>query len=197
MANMQFNSSFYKKMSMIATATSRKAVADLSKRTAHWGIKGNGDLAKIMGVLEFGDPGHTVPNTPKGSQRRKTIEDAVAAFGGNDSAIPPRPWLRKSIRGSYRSKLVKYINTNLPKVLQGFPKSGQNIVNTNAEMTTDEFLQGLAEVGMENARNSWETANFTPNAPMTLQNKSDPRPLHGKGDGENAMSAEKITAWSE
>lgn len=175
----KFNSGFYKKMDLIATPTSRRAVADLAKKTAHWGIKGQGDLPMIMGVLEFGDPDHRFLNNK----------------GGVLAPIPPRPWLRKSAQGTYRSHLVKYVNDNLPKVLRGFPKSGQNIVNSDAQMTTKEFIQGLAEVGAKNARAGWDTANFTPNAPATLANKSDPRPLHG--NGKTGMSADAIEAWSE
>lgn len=176
---MKFNSGFYKKMDLIATPTSRRAVADLAKKTAHWGIKGQGDLPMIMGVLEFGDPDHRFLNNG----------------GGVPAPIPPRPWLRKSIQGTYRSHLVKYVNDNLPKVLRGFPKSGQNIVNSDAQMTTKEFIQGLAKVGARNARQSWEASNFTPNAPATLANKSDPRPLHG--NGKTGMSEEAIEAWSD
>lgn len=183
-------------MDIIATPTSRRAVADLAKRTACWGIKDEGDLPMIMGILEFGDPAHTFPNAKKDSPRRKAVEAELAAGGENSSAIPPRPWLRKSAQGTYRSHLVKYVNDNLPKVLRGFPKYGQNIVNPDALMTTKEFIQGLAEVGAKNAREDWETANFEKNAKATLANKSDPRPLHGRGDGDNPMSADAIKAWS-
>lgn len=195
---MKFNSSFYKKMDLIATPTSRRAVADLAKKTAHWGIKGQGDLPMIMGVLEFGDPGHTWPNTPGHSRLRKELE-VKEAFGNekNPSAIPARPWLRRSIEGYYRKQIAKYVNENLPKVLRGFPKSGQNIVNPDALMTTKEFIQGLAEVGADNAIGSWERANFAPNAKATLENKDDERPLHGRGDGDNPMSADAIEAWSD
>ena len=197
---MKFNSSFYKKMDMIVTPTSRRAVADLSKKTAHWGIKGNGDLPMIMGVLEFGDPDHTWPNTKKGSRLRRFLE-LNAAFGKEDnpSAIPPRPWLRRSIEGYYRKEIVKYVNDNLPKVLAGFPKSGQNIVNAKADMTAKEFIEGLAKVGRDNAEMSWEVANFEPNAPATVEMKQevDMRPLHGRGDGDNPMSGDAITAWSD
>lgn len=175
----KFNSSFYKKMDIIATPTSRRAVADLSKKTAHWGIKGNGDLPMIMGVLEFGDPDHRFLNVPKGKL----------------APIPSRPWLRKSTQGTYRSHLTKYINDNLPKVVRGFPKSGQNIVNSKADMTAKEFIEGLAKVGRDNAEISWEVANFEPNAPATLANKTDGRPLHG--NGKTGMSGDAITAWSD
>ena len=196
----KFNSSFYKKMDIIATPTSRRAVADLSKKTAHWGIKGNGDLPMIMGVLEFGDPDHTWPNTPKGSRHRKFLE-INAAFGEEDnpSAIPPRPWLRRSIEGYYRKEIVKYINKNLPKVLAGLPKYGQNILNEKADMTPQQFIDGLAEIGRDNAEMSWEVANFEPNAPATIEMKQevDTRPLHGRGDRDNPMSDDAITAWSD
>lgn len=177
MPNVRFNSGFYKKMDAIVTTTSRKALSDLSKKTAHWGIKDQGDLALIMGVLEFGDPDHRVPNTPAG------------VLG----PIPPRPWLRKSTQGTYRSHLTKYINDNLPKVLRGLPKSGQNITNTKTEMSSKDFISGLAELGRDNARISWATANFAPNSPATLANKSDARPLHDTG----RMNESVITAWSD
>lgn len=198
MSSVKFNSGFYKKMDMIVTTTSRKALADLSKKTACWGIKGHGDLPMIMGVLEFGDPAHTFPNRKKGSPTRKALEDVLAAFGGeNASAIPPRPWLAKSIQGTYRSHLTKYINDTLPQVLRGFPKKGQSIVNPKAKVSTDKFIQGLAEVGAKNARESWNKANFKKNAPATLANKTDPRPLHGKGGEKDSMSEDKIEAWSK
>lgn len=194
MAGVKFNSGFYKKMDTIVTMTSRKALADLSKKTAHWGIRENDDLPMIMGVLEFGDPAHTFPNRKKSSPTRKALEDALSAFGGeNASAIPPRPWLRKSIQGTYRSHLTKYINENLPKVLRGLPKSGQSVTNTKTTLSAEDFVQGLAEIGRDNARVSWGTANFTPNAPATLANKSDPRPLHDTG----RMNESVITAWSD
>lgn len=195
---MKFNSGFYKKMDLIATPTSRRAVADLAKKTAHWGIKGHGDLPMIMGILEFGDPGHTFPNTRIGSRRRKELE-VKEAFGNekNPSEIPPRPWLRRSIEGYYRKQIAKYVNENLPRVLRGFPKYGQSIVNPDTLMTTKKFIQGLAEVGAANAQKSWDLANFTPNAKATLENKDDERPLHGNGEGDNPMSADAIEAWSE
>ena len=177
MPNVKFNSGFYKKMDAIVTMTSRKAMSDLSKKTAHWGIKGDGDLPLIMGVLEFGDPDHRVPNTPQGRL----------------GPIPPRPWLNKSTQGTYHSHLTKYINDNLPKVLRGFPKSGQSITSTKNTLSAQDFIQGLAEIGKNNARISWGTANFTPNSPATLANKGDPRPLHDTG----RMNESVITAWSD
>ena len=176
---MKFNSSFYKKMDIIATPTARRAVADLSKKTAHWGIKGNGDLPMIMGVLEFGDPDHRFLNVPEGTL----------------APIPSRPWLRRSIEGYYRKEIVKYVNDNLPKVLAGFPKYGQSIVNSKSRMNTEKFIEGLAKVGRDNAEMSWEVANFEPNAPATLANKTDSRPLHG--NGKTGMSGDAITAWSD
>lgn len=175
----KFNSSFYKKMDIIATPTARRAVADLSKKTAHWGIKGNGDLPMIMGVLEFGDPDHRFLNVPEGTL----------------APIPSRPWLRRSIEGYYRKEIVKYVNDNLPKVLSGFPKYGQSIINPKSRMNTEKFIEGLAKVGRDNAEMSWEVANFEPNAPATLANKTDSRPLHG--NGKTGMSGDAITAWSD
>lgn len=184
-------------MDIIATPTSRRAVADLAKKTAHWGIKGNGDLPMIMGVLEFGDPAHTFPNAKKGTPKRREVEDFVASGGKNPSEIPPRPWLRRSVEGYYRKEIVKYVNDNLPKVLAGFPKYGQNIVNPKSRMNTEKFIEGLAKVGRDNAEMSWNYANFEKNRPATLENKTDPRPLHGNGDGDNPMSGDAITAWSD
>ena len=176
---MQFNSSFYKKMDLIATPTSRRAVADLAKKTAHWGIKGGGDLPMIMGVLEFGDPDHRFLNNA----------------GGVPAPIPSRPWLRRSTEGFYRKELTKYINDNLPKVLRGFPKRGQSITNSKTEMSAKDFIDGVAQIGAKNARKSWEVANFAPNTPATLENKTDTRPLHG--NGKTGMSADAIKSWSE
>lgn len=177
MPGVRFNSGFYKKMDTIVTTTSRKAMADLSKRTAHWGIKDQGDLALIMGVLEFGDPDHRFPNTPKGKL----------------APIPPRRWLKRSREGYYQKELANYVNENLPKVLRGFPKSGQSISSSKTRKSADEFIQGLAEVGRDNARKSWNLANFTENSPATLINKTDPRPLHDTG----RMNETVITAWSD
>lgn len=193
MSGVKFNSGFYKKMDAIVTMTSRKGMADLAKKTAHWGIKNQGDLPMIMGVLEFGDPAHTFPNAKRGTEKRKAVEDLIASGGENPSAIPPRPWLRKSTQGTYRSHLTKYINENLPKVLRGIQKSGQSITSTKAELSAQDFIQGLAETGRDNARVSWGTANFAPNSPATLANKVDSRPLHNTG----RMNESVITAWSE
>lgn len=179
MANVQFNSGFYKKIDAIVTPTARKAMADLAKKEARWGIKEKGELPLIMGVLEFGDPDHRFPNTPSGKL----------------APIPKRPWLQRSVEGYYKKELVKYVNENLPKVLRGFPKSGQRIDNPKSDLSSEKFIQGLAAVGAQNARKSWELANFTPNSPATLENKSDSRPLHG--DGSKGMSADAITAWSK
>lgn len=196
MAGVKFNSSFYKNIEAIVTPTARKAMSDLSHKTARWGIKGQGDLPMIMGVLEFGDPDHTWPNTPKGSRNRKFLE-LNATFGeeNNPSAIPPRPWLRRSVEGYYRKEIVKYINENLPTVLSGFPKRGQSVENKKSRMSADKFIEGLAKVGRDNAEMSWEIANFEPNAPATLELKDDPRPLHG--NGVTGMSGDAITAWSD
>ena len=177
MPNVKFNSSFYKKMDAIVTMTSRKAMSDLSKKTAHWGIKGDGDLPLIMGVLEFGDPDHRFPNTPQG----------VLA------PIPPRRWLKRSTEGYYQKELANYVNENLPKVLRGFPKSGQSVSNQKSRKSADEFIAGLAEVGRKNAIKSWELANFEANSPATLEKKIDPRPLHDTG----RMNEDEITAWSD
>lgn len=177
MANVKFNSGFYKKMDAIVTMSSRKAMADLSKKTAHWGIKQDGDLPMIMGVLEFGDPDHRFPNTPKGKL----------------APIPPRRWLKRSTEGYYQKELANYVNENLPKVFRGFPKSGQSISNSKSRKSTKEFIEGLAECGRKNAVKSWELANFVENSPATLENKTDPRPLHDTG----RMNEGVITAWSD
>ena len=177
MPSVRFNSGFYKKMDAIVTMSSRKALADLSKKTAHWGVRDQGDLALIMGVLEFGDPDHRFPNIPTGKL----------------APIPPRRWLKRSTEGYYQKELANYVNKNLPKVLAGFPKRGQGITNQVTRKSADEFIQGLAEVGRDNARKSWELANFTENSPATLANKRDPRPLHDTG----RMNESVITAWSE
>ena len=183
---------------MIVTMGSRRGLADLAKKTAHWGIKGQGELPKIMGVLEFGDPDHTWPNTPKGSRLRKMLElNAVIGNEDNPSEIPPRPWLRRSIEGEYRKRLVKYVNTELPKVLRSMPKTGQGVYTPRSKKLVKEFIDGLADTGRDNAELSWERANFTPNAPATLELKDDPRPLHGNGNGEHPMSGEAITSWSD
>ena len=186
-------SSFTSKLYLDITKNVRSGLAQLATKKACWGIKDQGDLALIMGVLNFGDPAHTVPNTPKNSERRKMIEDAIDTFGGNDSAIPPRPWLSRSTEGYYKYSLRKYIEDNLPKVVKGIPKKGpfQSISSTQS-MSINDFVEGLAKVGAENARDSWDNGNFAPNKPMTLANKADSRPLHGSG----RMNRGSITAWS-
>lgn len=190
MAGVKFDSKFFRKMEAIVTPKMRKEMAKLSKMEAHWGIRNDGELAMIMGVLNFGDPAHTVPNRSKGTPQRKAVEDAIAAYGGNDSAIPPRPWLSNSVRGAYDVNIKRYVNENLPIVLRGMSKVGTKF---KSKITPDQFIKGLAEVGRDNARKSWESGKFAPNAPMTLQNKSDPRPLHDTG----RMNAGVIEAWTK
>ena len=65
----------------------RRGLAAIATKTAHWGIKDQGDLALIMGVLNFGDPDHRVPNTPD----------------GHIAPIPPRPWLNRSTDKIYQA----------------------------------------------------------------------------------------------
>lgn len=156
----------------------RHGFVELAKKRACWGIKDEGDLALIMGVLNFGDPDHRVPNTPNGRK----------------APIPRRPWLDRSAQGYYRFALKKYVEDNLPKVVAGIPKKGAyRSWSSQRALGIDDFVQGLAEVGADNARTSWDEGKFAPNTPATLRNKSDPRPLHDTG----RMNANAIKAWSE
>lgn len=174
MAELRFNSTFFKKIESIVTPTMRSGLAKLSTKTAHWGIKEQGDLALIMGVLNFGDPDHRFLNN----------ESGVPA------PIPARPWLSNSVKGYYDVKIKRYINENLPTVLRGLPKDARK--NQRApKLSIEKFIQGLALVGRDNAVQSWDSGNFKENTPATLANKIDPRPLHDTG----RMSASAITAW--
>lgn len=181
-----------KKFEATLTPTLRRSLALVATKTAHWGIKDDGELAVIMGVLNFGDPAHTVPNTGKGTLRRKMIEDAIAVYGGNDSAIPPRPWLTQSTEGIYRYNIRKYVEANLGKMVAGLYKRGKaGSASSNRALSIDKFLQGLAEVGAENAQDNWENGSFAPNRPMTLRNKGTTKPLHDTG----RMNKGSITGW--
>lgn len=166
----------------------RRGLKAIGAKTACYGIKDHGDLAKIMGVLNYGDPGHTFPNTGKDSDRRQDLDAS-----NNDSAIPARPWLDKTSRGIYGQARAKYIKENIGRVIAGIPKRGQSrqFKSSQRAMTVEDFAQGLANVGAQNARDSWNASNFEPNAPATLENKSDPRPLHDTG----RMNADAITGW--
>lgn len=174
----------------------RRGLKVIASKTACYGIKSSkstkkeASLAKIMGVLNYGDPGHTFPNTGKDSDTRQDLDAS-----NNDSAIPARPWLDKTSRGIYAQARAKYIKDNLAKVIAGIPKRGQSrsFKSSQRAITAEEFAQGLANVGAENARNSWNASNFKENALATLENKSDPRPLHDTG----RMNADAITGWTK
>lgn len=186
---------FLRKIKTDVTPNLRRGLAALATTEAHWGIKGHDDLPLIMGVLNFGDPAHTVPNRKKNSPERKNMESFLAGGGKNNSAIPPRPWLSRSTEGYYYKKLINYVNTNLPKVIAGIPKRGRGQSHTSPKIerawSIEKFMKGFAELGAENAKKSWELANFTPNRPMTLKNKTDPRPLHDTG----VMNESVIEGW--
>ncbi len=183
-----------KKIEATLSPTLRRSLALVATKTAHWGIKDQGDLALIMGVLNFGDPAHTVPNRGKGSEARSVLEDALKANIGvtNLSAIPPRPWLSESSEGKYNRNLKKYVNENIARLVAGLAKRGKaGSASSNRALSINDFLQGLAEVGAENAQDNWENGNFAPNAPMTLRNKGTTKPLHDTG----RMSKGSITGW--
>ena len=183
-----------KKFEATLSPTLRRSLALVATKTAHWGIKDQGDLAMIMGVLNFGDPAHTVPNRGKGSETRSALEDALKANIGvtNLSAIPPRPWLSQSTEGVYKYNLRKYVEENLGKLVAGLTKRGKaGSYSSNRALSIDDFLQGLAEVGAENAQDNWENGSFEPNAPMTLRNKNTTKPLHDTG----RMNKGSITGW--
>ena len=186
--------SFTKKIEMAVAPNMRRGLAEIARKQVHWGIQGNGDLPVIMGVLNFGDPAHTVPNRKSGSPARETLKTALNANIGvsNPSAIPPRPWLSQTTTGKYQKRITDYIEDNFPKVLAGIKKDRKyESITSQRALSIDDFLTKLAEVGAEVARDSWDSGNFEPNADMTLKHKSDPRPLHGRGD----MSRDVITGW--
>lgn len=157
----------------------RRGLAAIAQKTAHWGIKDQGDLALIMGVLNFGDPDHRVPNTP----------DGVLA------PIPPRPWLNRSTDKIYQVKINQYVNASLKKVIASIPKRGRSGFSATSKraFNPDDFIRGLAEIGRDNARYAWEKANFAPNSDMTLRNKTGDKPLHDTG----RMNADAITGWTD
>ena len=192
------SSSFLTKLQVAIDRNIQTGFDELATKKACWGIKDSSDdLPMIMGVLDFGDPGHTVPNTKKGSPTRKRLADAVAAFGGeNSSAIPPRPWLSGSTKGEYRTNIKRYVRTQLPRMIAGITKAEKGRYASKSSrkaLSVDDFVKGLAEVGAKNAKDYWENGPFIHNAPMTLENKSDPRPLHGRG----TMNESKIEGWVE
>lgn len=155
----------------------RRGLAAIATKTAHWGIKDQGDLALIMGVLNFGDPDHRVPNTPD----------------GHPAPIPPRPWLNRSTDKIYQVKINKYVNDSLKKVVASIPKRGRSGFSASSKraINPNDFMLGLAEIGRDNARYAWEKGNFAPNSDMTLRNKIGTKPLHDTG----RMNASAITGW--
>lgn len=174
------NSSFLTKLNLAVEKNVRSGFVDLATKRACWGIKDEGNLALIMGVLNFGDPDHRVWNNSKG----------VLA------PIPPRPWLSNSTEGMYRYLLRRYVNENLPRILPSISKRGVykgKSLSSQRALGIDDFVKGLAEIGADNARDNWDSGKFQPNSPMTLARKSDPRPLHDTG----RMNASAIKAWSE
>lgn len=189
------NSSFLTKINLAVEKNVRSGFVDLATKRACWGIKGGkDDLPTIMGVLNFGDPAHTFPNHKRNSAFRKALEYALANNVGvkNPSAITPRPWLSDSTKGAYRYFLKKYINENLPKMVAGIKKRGKyDSVSSQRALSVNDFLDGLAQVGADNARDNWESGKFKPNSPATLSKKSDSRPLHDTG----VMNAGRIEGW--
>lgn len=178
MANVKINyKALSKTIETTLAPTLRRGLAAIARKTAHWGIKDQGDLALIMGVLNFGDPDHRVPNTAD----------------GHLAPIPPRPWLNRSTDKIYQVKINKYVNDSLKKVVAAIPKRGKLRFSetSNRAISPDDFMQGLAEVGRDNARYAWEKANFAPNSDMTLRNKIGNKPLHDTG----RMNAGAITGW--
>ena len=188
------NSSFLTKVNLAVTRNVRSGFVDLAKKRACWGIKGGeDDLPTIMGVLNFGDPAHTFPNSKKNSITRKLMEAVIASGGENQSAIPPRPWLSNSTKGAYRYFIKNYIDENLPKLVAGITSSDRRYGSYSSQrsLSVDDFIQGLADVGAENAIDNWESGKFKPNSPATLAKKSDSRPLHDTG----VMNAGRIEGW--
>lgn len=192
------SSSYLTKLQVAIDRNIMTGFDELAKKKACWGIKdASDDLPLIMGVLNFGDPGHTVPNTKKGSPTRKRIEEITKAFGGEiSSAIPPRPWLSASTKDEYRTKIKRYVRTQLPRMIAGITKAEKGKYashSSNKALSVDAFIEGLAKLGADNARDYWENGPFIHNADMTLKHKSDPRPLHGHG----TMEKGKIEGWVE
>ena len=161
----------------------------LNNKQVHAGI--TGEYALIMGVLNFGDPLHTVPNTP----RRSTVRKEGKRLGSEGletqevklSPIPARPFLTDAqVLG--KDNIKKYINKNISKLGAGIVsgKSSQRALSAN------DFLKGLSEVMAENIRQNWrDSSMYEPNADMTIHNKpAGLPPLHGKKFNE-----EYIKGW--
>ena len=165
-----------RKIETNVSPTLRKGLAAISMKSAHWGIKDQGDLALIMGVLNFGDPDHRVPNTPD----------------GHKAPIPKRPWLSQTTEGQYKYFVRKYVEDNLPKVISGLAKRGKvQSVSSQRSLSIDDFLQGLADEGKDAAQDNWENGSFAENTPMTIKNKHGDKPLHDTG----RMNRNSITGW--
>lgn len=178
MAQVKINrQAFLRKVETTISPSLRRGLARVATKKASWGIKDD-ELALVMGVLNFGDPDHRFPNTPNG----------VLA------PIPKRPWLERSTEGYYQTQINKYVNENLGRLVAGLPKRGRGQGKTTARaISAEDFAAGLAKIGAENARKSYEIANFEPNSPATLAHKQGTKPLHDTG----RMNAGKIVGWVE
>lgn len=175
------SSSYLTKLQVAIDRNIMTGFDELAKKKACWGIKdASDDLPLIMGVLNFGDPDHRVWNNAEG----------VLA------PIPPRPWLSASTKDEYHTKIKRYVRTQLPRMIAGITKAEKGRYashSSNKTLSVDDFIEGLAKLGAENARDYWENGPFIHNADMTLKHKSDLRPLHGHG----TMQKGKIEGWVE
>lgn len=155
----------------------RRGLSRIGTKKAKFGIRGNGDLPIISGVLNYGDPHHSFPNN---------LRDG-------SSPIPARPWLSNSTKGLYAINLSRYINDNMTRVVSSIPKRGQSgFRSSSRSINPNDFVKGLANVGAENARSYLENANFVQNSDATLANKKDTRPLHDTGKMSMA-----VEGWTE
>lgn len=164
------------------TPTTYEGFRQIANKKACWGIKGNGDLPLIMGVLNFGDPDHRFLNNA----------------GGASAPIPPRPWLSRSTQGIYQTKLNDFIRKHGAALVASVATQGKTKFKATSgtrarTIHPDDFLKGLSELGRDLARYSWEKANFQENSDVTLARKTDPRPLHDTG----RMNESVIEAWVE
>lgn len=161
------------------------------------GVKGENAL--IMGVNNFGDPLHTIPNTKRNGTLRKTGRklgaEGLSSLGIQLHPIPARPFLttaQKTDKGEKR--LNDFLEKKVPALLAGINVSGKEGFHKGKKSTTPrEFYKDLSQVMADNIRENWESGDFVENAPMTLRNKSNSKPLHGNG----GFSGNDIKGWLE
>lgn len=171
----------------IEAATKRS----FSNNCACWGIQ-NSELAKIMGVLNYGDSGHSFLNTKTGSTFRNLVSLGVV---DNEGRIPARPWLDATMFGANK----KYFNKAVKEAIQEFFDSTKNFSVDRTEKNARRFYDKVAQKMAEITRDIYEESEafFEPNALATEEKKlrtgGDLRVLHDTG----RMNDGQITGWVE